>query len=376
MNFASVIGHRQVKHRLLTAARDKRVSHTLLFLGPEGSGNLPMAMAFAQYLVCEDPGENDSCGTCSACLKMNKMVHPDVTYTYPVAPKEKISKPKSVDFVAQWRQAVLENPYLSYNDWMLTLDLDNKQGLISVEESSDIINRLNLKAVEAPYRIVIIWLPEKLHTSAANKLLKILEEPPQDALFFLVAENYEDIMQTILSRTQLVKVGRISDEEMFGVLTDKHGLDKITARRMVHRADGSYNEALSLLGNNEAENDLSNRFLSWMRSCLKLNAKEITEMAGTFSSESREQQKIFLKHALDIARECLLINYADRSLIRLEGSDLESMQRFAPFVNINNAEDFIQELNTASFHIERNGNSKMVFTDLSFKMYHLLQVKA
>ena len=375
MNFATVIGHDAVKQRLMNAARDKRVSHTLLFLGPEGSGNLPMALAFAQYMICENPGEKDSCGTCPACIKMAKMVHPDVTYSYPVASKEKITKPRSVDFVAQWRQAVLANPYLSYNDWMEALDLDNKQGLISVDESTDIISRLNLKAVEAPYRIIIIWLPEKLHTSAANKLLKILEEPPLDALFFLVAENYEQIMPTILSRTQLVKVGRVSDEDMFRILHEKHNLDKIAARRMVHRADGNYNEAMVLIENQEVDNDLNNRFLVWMRHCLKLNAKEISEMAGEFSSESRESQKNFLKHSLEIARECLLINYADRSLIRLEGQDLDSIQRFAPFVNLNNAEEFIHELNDAAFHIERNANSKMVFTDLSFRWYRLLQVK-
>ncbi len=375
MKFSVVIGHNEVKQRLILSAKEKRVSHALLFLGQEGSGNLPIAIAFAQYLICENRTATDSCGQCSSCKKMEKLAHPDVSYSYPVAPKEKISKPKSVDFISQWREAVIANPYLSYNEWMESLSLDNKQGIISVEESADILNRLSLKSVEAGYKIVIIWLPERMNASSANKLLKIIEEPPDDTLFFLVAENYELLLTTIVSRTQLIKIGRISDDDMLDALVEKHGVEKTAARRIVHRADGDYNEALKMIENDSGATDMNQKFLQWMRSCLKMNMQGINEMSQEFGSESREAQKNFLRHAMTIARECLLINYGDRSLVRLEGKDLEDIKRFAPFVHSGNIHAFSDELNKAHFHLERNANSKLLFMDLSFAVYELLKQK-
>ena len=373
MKFSEVVGHSEVKQRLIHAAKEKRISHALLFLGPEGSGNLPMALAFAQYLVCEFPSDNDSCGQCAGCKKMQKLVHPDVSFSYPVAPKDKINKPRSIDFAPQWRNEVLDNPYLNYNEWMEGLSLDNKQGIISVYESADILNRLNLKSVEAPYKIVIIWLPERMNAEAANKLLKIIEEPPDFTLFFLVAENHELLLNTIISRTQLIKINRINDSDMMQILSEKHGLDKTIGRRLIHRADGNYNEAQKLLENDDASTDLNQKFLLWMRSCLLLNVKGINQLSQEFGGESREMQKNFILHALSLARECLLLNYGDRSLVRLEGKDLEDIQRFAPFVNEKNIASFTEVLNKAHFHLERNANSKLLFTDLSFSMHRLLK---
>ena len=374
MKFSSVIGHSEVKNRLIHSAKERRVSHALLFLGPEGGGNLPMAIAFAQYLICEAPSETDSCGICAGCKKLEKLVHPDVSFSYPVAPKDKISKPRSIDFAPQWRKEVVDNPYLSYNEWMESLSLDNKQGIISVHESADIVSRLSLKSVEAPYKIVIIWLAERMNDEAANKLLKIIEEPPDDTLFFLVAENHERLLNTIISRTQLIKVSRVNENDMLQVLTEKHGLDKIIARRIVHRADGDYNEAQKMLENDEADTDLNQKFLLWMRNCHRLNIREINQLSQEFGGESRETQKNFLLHALSVTRECLLLNYGDRSLVRLEGKDLEDIKRFAPFVNEKNIDSFSEELNKAHFHLERNANSKLLFTNLSFSMHGLLNL--
>jgi DNA polymerase-3 subunit delta' len=372
VKFSEIIGHSEVKQRLIQSAKDRRISHALLFLGPEGSGNLPMAIAFAQYIVCEKQGETDSCGECPGCKKMEKLVHPDITFSYPVAPKEKISKPKSIDYITQWRSELISNSYISYNDWMENLELDNKQGIISVDESGDILNRLTLRSVEASHKIVIIWLPERMNVAASNKLLKIIEEPPDNTLFFLVAENHERIISTIISRTQLIKVNRVSDEDMLSVLTEKHMVEKAIARKIVHRADGNYNEALKLLSHEDLDTDLNQKFLFWMRNCLKLNVIGINDLSQEFGGEPRESQKNFLLHALSVARECMLINYGDRSLVRLEGKDLEDIQRFAPFVNEKNIYEFTNELNKAHFHLERNANSKMLFTDLSFSMHRLL----
>jgi len=384
MFFSDVIGQAEVKQRLIKSVKENRVSHALLFLGAEGSGNLALAVAFAQYLACENPSEEDSCGECPGCRKMQKLVHPDVTFSYPIASTEKTSKPRrSVDFVTEWRKAFLQNPYLNFNDWVYELDIENKQGIISVDESADILHRLSLKAVEAPYKIVIIWLAEKLHIAAANKLLKIIEEPPDQTFFFLVAENYEQIIPTILSRTQLIKVNKINDHDMENALMSRHSLSKDAARKMAHRAAGNYHEALNFIENNEEEQNLNQQFLDWMRTCLQLNIpkyasaalKTLADMADERSRGGREQQKLFLQNGLHILRECLMINYANHSMVRFEGEELESFRKFAPFVNQNNAEKFIEEFNNAHFHLERNAHFKILFTDLSFTASRLLQIK-
>ncbi|HRH64907.1 MAG TPA: DNA polymerase III subunit delta [Bacteroidia bacterium] len=375
MRFGEVIGQQLVKQRLLQSVKEERVSHALLFLGPEGSGNLAVALAFAQYLVCENRTETDSCGTCSGCIKMNKLVHPDVTFTFPVASRkdDKSTKPKkSVDYIKEWRESVLENPYLVYTKWVEDLNIENKQGFISVEESADIITRLSLKSVESGYKIVIIWIPERMNIPAANKLLKILEEPPDNTLFFLIAEQFEQLLPTITSRVQLVKVNRIPDEVMISVLTQRHEQTPEVARRISHRVNGNYNEALKILANDSADADLNQWFIQWMRACFKANVIRINELCDDFSAQSRESQKLHLDHAQDVARECLMINYAERSLVKMEGQELEDLKRFAPFIHINNAESFIEELNSASYHLERNANSKLLFTDLSYKLHRLI----
>ena len=274
MHFSDVIGQEEVKERLIRSVKENRVSHALLFLGAEGSGNLSLAVAFAQYLVCENQGNDDSCGKCPGCMKMKKLVHPDVTFSYPVTTREKLKSPKSVDFISEWRKAVLHNPYMNYNEWITELDSENKQGNISVDESADILRRLNLKSVEAPYKIVIIWLAEKMNAAASNKLLKIIEEPPDRTFFFLVSDNYEQILPTILSRTQLVKLKKIGDAEMSEALMKQHSLLKDSAQKIAHRAGGNYLEAINLIHHHDEEENENKRFLEWMRACLKLNLKQ------------------------------------------------------------------------------------------------------
>lgn len=375
MQFSEVIGQQEVKQRLIKSVKENRVSHALLFLGSEGSGNLAMAIAFAQYLVCEKPGDDDACGKCAGCVKMKKLVHPDVTFSYPVATKEKIKEPRSVDFINEWRKAVLHNPYLNYNEWISELDFENKQGIIAVHESADILHRLNLKSVEAPYKIVIMWLPEKMNAEAANKLLKIIEEPTGQTFFFLVSENDEQIISTILSRTQLIKLKKIGDEEMAEALVKIHSLTTAAAHKIAHRAGGNYLEAINLIHHHDVEQNENKKFLDWMRACLKMNLKAISELTQELSDTSREQQKLFLQNGLHILRECLMINYADRTMIRFEGEDLEAFRKFSPFVNQHNSEQFVEEFNKAHFHLERNANFKILFADLSLKVNHLLQIK-
>jgi DNA polymerase-3 subunit delta' len=375
MQFADIIGHEDLKSRLISSAKEGRISHAQLFLGPEGSGNLPMAIAYAQYLFCENKGVDDSCGACPSCIKIRKLVHPDLTFSYPVAPKPKLDKPRSVDFVTEWREAILYNPYISYQDWIEHLDVENKQGQIAVHEAIDILNRLSLKSVEGGYKIVILWLPETLNTIAANKLLKVIEEPPDHTIFILVAEDYEQIIQTITSRTQLIKVSRLSENDLIPALVKIHGLEHAAARHIAHRANGNYNEALKLIRNDETDSDLNQWFLFWMRACYSGNVSQIIEFTNNFAAEPREKQKGYLQHALNVARECLLINYGDRSMVHFEGKELEDLERFAPFVNVHNADDFVSTLSEAAYHIERNASDKVLFTDLSFTIQSILHRK-
>ena len=376
MLFSEIIGQDAVKKRLIASAKDGRVSHALLFLGPEGAGNLALTIAFAQYMVCENRGETDSCGTCPACVKMNKLVHPDVTYSFPVATRknEKIEGPRSIDYISEWRKAVLENPYLNYNEWVVQLDIENKQGLISVHEAADIVSRLSLKSVESPFRIVIIWYPERLNLPAANKLLKIIEEPPENVFFFLVAEQFDQILPTIISRTQLVKVNRIENEDLIRLLMTKHELSAASARKIAHRSDGNYFEAQQLLQQGDVETDQHAWFIQWMRSCYKFDFQEILGFTDEFSAMSREQQKGRLLFALDIIRECLMINYAENTLVKLDGTELEDIKKFAKLINRTNAPKFAEAINDACFHTERNANVKILFTNLSIQLSGLLRM--
>ncbi|TAH42396.1 MAG: hypothetical protein EYC69_05540 [Bacteroidetes bacterium] len=375
MQFAKVVGHDEVKSRLVTSANEGRISHAQLFLGPEGAGNLAMAIAYAQYLFCENKSLDDSCGLCSSCIKIQKLIHPDLTFSYPVAPRDKIKEPRSVDFISEWREAVIANPYIGYQEWIEHLDVENKQGLISVHEANDILGRLSLKSVEGGYKIVIIWLAETMNAPAANKLLKIIEEPPDHTIFLMVAEDYEQIIPTIASRTQLVKINRLNENEMIAALVKMHGLEHQAARHMAHRANGDYNEALKLIRNDESDADLNQWFLLWMRACYSGNVGQIVEFTNNFAAESREKQKGYLHHSLNVARECLLINYGDRSMIHFEGKELEDLGKFAPFVHLDNAEEFISKLSEATYHIERNANSKLLFTDLSLSIQGILHKK-
>ncbi len=375
MQFADVIGHTELKTRLLTTASEGRVSHAQLFLGPEGSGALPMALAYAQYLVCSQPSAFDSCGTCSSCVKSAKLVHPDISYSFPVAPKEKLSQPKSVDFITQFRLAVQQQPYLNYHDWVQALEIENKQGLINIHEARNIIQRLSLKSVEGSFRVILLWYPEKMNVEAANCLLKILEEPEEKTVFLLVAENDESIPLTILSRTQLVKVNRLSDTDMFNGLSRLTDIDPKVARSVALRANGNYRLALHLLEEEDPDADDALLFLEWMRACLKLNVVKLQQMSEQMAAIGRERQKAFFEFSLSIVRECLMINYGDERLVRIEGKDKDNFIRFAPFIQQRNAEAFIRELNNAHYHVERNANFKILFMDLSFRIFHLLNAK-
>lgn len=373
MLFKEIIGQNEVKNRLIQSVNEQRIAHAQLFLGAPGAGALSLAVAYAQYIVCTNRSKDDACGVCPACNKAAKLIHPDVNFVYPIALSKDVKT--STDLVTKWREAFLENPYLNLNQWFEFLDAENKQAIIPVNESAAILQKLSLTSYEGEYKIMIIWMAERMNTEAANKLLKILEEPPEKTLFMLVCENEDQLLKTITSRTQLVKIKKISDAELRSALMERFKLSSDEAMRISHLADGSYNEALQLM--NQSESALFNveKFQTLMRICFKFDAIKVVEWIDEMAAIGRERQKGFLTYALHMMRECLALNYAGMDMVKLEGPELDFVKKFAPFIHGGNVERMSEEINKAIRHIERNGAPKIIFMDLAFKLNELLNQK-
>jgi DNA polymerase-3 subunit delta' len=372
MLFREIIGQQAIKERLTRSVKEGRISHAQLFLGPEGSGCLAMAVAYAQFISCKNKVADDSCGQCSSCVKYNKLVHPDLHFVYPIALSKDIRT--STNVAAEWRNALLDNPYITLFNWFEQLNAENKQAVIGVEESAEILSKLSLTTYEAEYKIMIIWQAEKMNPAAANKLLKILEEPPDKTLFLLVCESEDQLLRTIVSRTQLIKIMKISDEDLTKALVDRYGLSAEAAEKTAHLADGNFAEALSLISENENAGQNLTSFQKLMRASLKFDPKAVMTWIDEISAAGRERQKNFLNYALHIMRESMVLNYADASLVKLGADEQDFVKKFSPFIHANNIEQFIEELNKAHYHMERNANAKILFMDLAFKFNELLNV--
>ncbi|MEO6883620.1 MAG: DNA polymerase III subunit delta' [Bacteroidia bacterium] len=373
MQFKDVIGQEDVKTRLIQSYKNNRVSHAQLFLGPEGSGNLPLALAYAQFISCTDKQENDSCGQCNSCVKYSKMAHPDLHLVYPIATSKEVKTSESL--VEKWRNLFLENPYMSLFQWIEQLDAENKQVMIGSDESASILEKLSLTSYESSYKIMLIWMAEKMNVSAANKLLKILEEPTENTLFLLVCENEENLLRTIISRTQLIKIKRLSTDEICNALQKDEHLERPEAVRIALLADGNYNSALKFLREGSSNENNFSLFREWMRMCLKFNGVKVVEWNNQMAALGREEQKNFLHYVLHLLRECMMYSYTGTELMRTENEELAFVKNFSPFIHENNLEKFIDEINSACLQLERNANPKLLFTDLAFKINELLNIK-
>lgn len=374
MFFLDVLGNSKTKQRLIQSAKDGRISHAQLFTGEAGSPGLMLALAYSQYIVCENKQENDSCGVCLSCIKSAKLVHPDIHFVFPTSTNNRIKKDASSDkMIAEWREAVKANPYMDLFTWMSFLEVDNKQGIISGEESAEILRKLSLKSFESEYKIMIIWLPEKMNTTAANKLLKILEEPPEKTLFLMVTHQYNQLLATITSRTQYVKILKPSDEELANVLVEKYAVSLEQALSFSHLADGNFSQALAIL--QVTDSDIANveKFQFWMRICYSNKVDEVLTWVDSISKIGREYQKNFLTYAMHMVRESLLTNMGIKSLVRLKGIELDFCTKFSKFIHQGNCFGITEELEKAAADIERNANPKIVFLDLSFKIIELLK---
>lgn len=368
MKFKDIIGQENIKEKLVQSYLENRVSHSYLFYGPEGAGKLGLAIAFAQYLSCENKQGNDSCGHCPSCLKYEKLVHPDLHFVFPIANTGSKETSISDTFISEWREMVTVTPYFTYDEWLAKIGSEKKQGGIYVGESAGIIRKLSLKTYESDFKVMIIWLPEKMNIDCANKLLKILEEPPSKTVFILVSNKREDVLPTITSRTQPVKVLGIDDENMQNAIVEKFGISAEQAYDITKISNGSFTTAKNYVLDNEDNHTFLNLFIDTMRICYSADILKANELAEKIVKLSTNKQKGFLNYCLSQVRENFIYNTQDKSLLHLTKSEEEFSSKFARFVNPNNIKQLYMVFNTAYFHIERNVNAKIVFGDTLLKI--------
>ena len=370
MQFKDIVGQGAIKQRLINTVNENRVSHAQLFLGPEGSGSLALAVAYAQYLSCEDKQLDDSCGVCSSCRKYQKLMHPDLHFSYPFFAKHKDDN--ALSFIEQWREAFLAWPYLNLDIWRDYLDAENKQANINIAECHQIIKKLSLKPFESEYKILILWLPEYLDKEG-NALLKIIEEPQPNTLFLLVAQNQDQILNTILSRTQLVKIPALGYEEIKDYLIVQHNQTEEAAAEIAYLCNGNLTEALIML--QQENKGYHNLFVSWLRLCFANKGLDILTFVDQLAKMGRENQKNFLRYGISFIRECCLLIAGAGSLVHLPANELETAQKMTHVMNISMAEAISAELEKAHYHVERNANPKILFLDVSLQIIKTLKFK-
>lgn len=399
MQFSDIIGQQQVKKSLAELVQHNRLSHALLFLGKEGNGALSLALAFAQFIVCEkvngkntkdqagpslfgDPEpqtpnakpelQNDACGVCSACIKAQQLIHPDIHFSYPTVTKKPGEKPVATDFILEWREFIKLNPYGNLFDWIeLIKENENSQGKITAEECNDIIHKLSLKSFESGFKILVMWMPEMLGTEG-NKLLKLIEEPPPNTLFILVTENETQVLQTIVSRCQLIKIPALETADIEKALIERNKTELPTAHQVATVCDGNYREALQLV--QHAEEDWQALLREWLNAILKTGPIAQTKWVEETSRMGREKQKQFLRYFNHLLQQAIHYRILGNQHIIGE-KERDFAERLNKIAGIEQQQAIIEELDRASYYIERNANGKMLFHALTIKLYHIIQDK-
>lgn len=398
MQFENVIGQKPTKKHLIDLVQHNRLSHALLFLGKEGSGALSMALAFAQYIVCTSAkneitpqpglfGEEDkvaasktieavdSCGLCPSCIKAQQFIHPDIHFSFPVIPKKTGTPPVSDDYMNEWREFITTYPYGNVYDWLQFLGAENKQGNITAEECNQINHKLSLKAFESSYKILIMWMPEFLGNSG-NKLLKLIEEPPPDTLFIFVAQDENAILPTILSRTQLIKIPLLNNDEIEEALIHQANSTTERAAQVAAVSEGNYREALQLLQN--AEHNWEGLLREWLNVTLKNSTSAQLKWIDEISQMGREKQKQFIRYFIHLLGQSQRLRFiysseADYNDLRIPANEIDFALRLNKMCSLEAAEAIINELDKAIFYIERNAHAKMLFHALSIRIYHIIK---
>ena len=374
MFFKDVIGQEEAKQRLIREAKEGKIAHARLFCGSEGIGKLPLAIAFARYLSCNNPGEKDACGVCPNCIKFNKLAHPDLHFVFPVI-KKKAKDTVSDDFIAEWRELLSNTLYFNLNIWLEEMGAENQQAQIYVKESDEIIRKLSLKSSQGGYKIMIIWLPEKMNVECSNKLLKLLEEPPSQTIFLLVSEEPDMLLTTIQSRTQRFTLYGIEEKYITERLQNQYGLQERDAIFIAHQSEGNFLKALESIHLSEENKLFFDLFVNLMRLSYQRKIREMKQWSETIAVMGREKQKHFLSYCQRLVRENFIFNFKDPSLIFMNEEEQNFSKRFAPYINEKNVMGIMDELSEAQRHIEQNVNARMVFFDFSLKMIVLLVQK-
>ena len=376
MLFNQIIGQKHIKNHLQVSAENGRIPHAQLFVGKEGSGTLPMAIAYAQFLLCHSSESAEACN-----LKCEKLQHPDLHFSFPVTTNDAVKKhPVSNLFLEDWRDFIKEQPYGSLFNWLQHIGVENKQGNIGVDEAETVVKRLQLKSYEGGFKVMLIWMAEKMNIAAANKLLKLIEEPPNKTVFILITENEEQIINTIKSRCQALHFPVLSEQDIATALIERERCSESEAATIAQQAEGNYNKAVQLLNNDGADLVFEEWFVTWIRTAFKAKGnasvvQQLIEWSETIAKSGRETQKRFLEYCLQFFRQALLLNYKSDDLVFMETQTGFNLSKFAPFVHGGNILDIEKELNDAMYHIERNGNAKIILLDLSMKLTRFLHKK-
>ncbi len=376
MLFSQVIGQDELKRKLINSANSGRIPHAQLFFGPEGSGSLPLAIAYAQYVFCTNRTDTDSCGHCPHCMKIKKLIHPDLHFSFPVNTTGRVVKdPVSDNFINEWREFVISNPYFLAIQWYEKIGVENKQGLINRKESEEIIKKLRFKPFESEYKFMVIWLPEKMNSYSANVLLKLIEEPPEKTIFLLVSDQPEQLLTTISSRTQPVKLARIDNESLSLELIDKFQIAKKDLSNIVRLAGGSYIKAQEIVQSSEEDNFHLDSFIQIMRLIYLRNFLEINTWVEEMSITGREKLKSFLSYSIKLIRENFILNLKNQELNYLTKNEEVFSKKFHPFINGENVIRVYEELNKAYLDVERNAYAKIVLFDMVLQFMKLIPNK-
>jgi DNA polymerase III subunit delta' len=375
MNFAQIPGQKEIIGKLLRSVKEERVSHAQLFSGGEGCGSMALALAYARYINCENRSEHDSCGVCKSCVKYDKLIHPDLHFVFPVIKSKKFPDPVSDNYIGEWRDFVQKSPYFNINNWFDSIEVGNAQGMIFASEASEIIKKLSLKTFESDFKIMILWLPEKMHQATANKLLKMIEEPPEKTLFLLVSEEPDKVIPTILSRCQLVKIPSFNNHEIEKYIKQRFNVADEKAADIARVSNGNITRAIDLCENEESSVENLDRFKSLMRFAWKRDIISIINWSEEVAATGREAQKNFISFSLRLLRENLMLSLDQlkNNLVYLTGEEADFSGKFHPSINQKNIYPLTEEFDLVYSHIEANGNAKIIFLDLALKVTRLIR---
>jgi len=371
MFFKDIIGHQNIKDSLVQQVKDERVAHAYLFSGIEGVGTLPMAFAFAQYLNCLSPVDGDSCGVCSSCVKSAKLIHPDIHYVFPIVRDS--NTVISDNYLKEWRNIVLSNPYFSYDKWIGSITSTKKSGVIYSEEANSIFRKLNLKNFEGKHKIMIVWLPERMNVVGANKILKILEEPPHSTVFIFVSENTSTLLPTIMSRLQHISFPAVDGEQIISFLTEKYSCNSDDAQFFARVSKGSVIRAIENVESQDDDTFYFDRFADMMRSCYSRKIFEVMRLIDELAPLSRDRLKEFIDYSINMLRESFIFNFENENIQFLNRKELEFVNRFARFINYDNSQLMVSQLELAYAHINQNVNVRIVLFDMMIKIIPLFK---